>query len=147
MLSCSVVSDSSTPWTVNRQAPLSMGFSRQEYWNGLPFPSPGIFLNQGSNPGLLHCRWILYCLSHQGSPDVIISSVQLLSYVRLFATAWTVACQASLSITNSWSSLKLMSIESMMPSNHFILCHPLLLLPSIFPRIRVFSNESALHIR
>ena len=147
MLSCSVVSDSSTPWTVNRQAPLSMGFSRQEYWNGLPFPSPGIFLNQGSNPGLLHCRWILYCLSHQGSPDVIISSVQLLSYVRLFATAWTVACQAFLSITNSWSSLKLMSIESMMPSNHFILRHPLLLLPSIFPRIRVFSNESALHIR
>ena len=128
-------------WTVPCQA-MSMGFSRQEYWNGLPFPSPGIFLNQGSNPGLLHCRWILYCLSHQGSPDVIISSVQLLSYVRLFATAWTVACQASLSITNSWSSLKLMSIESMMPSNHFILCHPLLLLPSIFPSIRVFSNES-----
>ena len=133
MLSCSVVSDSSTPWTVNRQAPLSMGFSRQEYWNGLPFPSPGIFLNQGSNPGLLHCRWILYCLSHQGSPDVIISSVQLLSYVRLFATAWTVACQAFLSITNSWSSLKLMSIESMMPSNHFILCHSFFSCPQSFP--------------
>ena len=62
-------------------------------------------------------------------------------------TPWTVAGQASLSITNSWSSLKLMSIESVMPSNHLILCHPLLLLPSIFPSIRVFSNESILHIR
>ena len=60
---------------------------------------------------------------------------------------WTSAHQASLFITNSWSLLKLMSIESMMPSNHFILCHPLLLLPSIFPSIRVFSNESVLHIR
>ena len=64
-----------------------------------------------------------------------------------FATPWTAACQASLSITNSWSLPKLMSIESVMPSNHLILCHPLLLLPSIFPNIRVFSNESALHIR
>ena len=63
------------------------------------------------------------------------------------ATPWTAACQASLSITNSWSSPKLMSIESVMPSNHPILCHTLLLLPSIFPSIRVFSNESALHIR
>ena len=60
---------------------------------------------------------------------------------------WTAACQASLSITNSWSLLKLMSIESLMPSNHLILCHHLLLLPSIFPNIRVFSNELALHIR
>ena len=65
----------------------------------------------------------------------------------LFATPWTAACQGSLSITNSQSLLKLMSIESVMPSNHLILCHPLLLLPSIFPSIRVFSNESALHIR
>ena len=64
-----------------------------------------------------------------------------------FVTPWTAACQASLSITNSWSSLKLMSIESVMPSNHLILCHPLLLLPSIFPSIRVFSNESVLCIR
>ena len=75
------------------------------------------------------------------------SSVQLLSPVRLFATPWTAAHQASLSITNSRSSLKLMSIESVMPSNHLTLCHPLLLPPSIFPRIRVFSNESILHIR
>ena len=75
------------------------------------------------------------------------SSVQSLSHVQLFATPWSVARQASLSITNSRSSPKLMSIESMMPSNHLILCRPLLLLPSIFPSIRVFSNESALHIR
>ena len=75
------------------------------------------------------------------------SSVQLLSHVWLFATPWTTACQASLSITNSWSPPKHMSIESVMPSNHLIICHPLLILPSIFPSIRVFSNESALHIR
>ena len=77
----------------------------------------------------------------------LVSSVQLsLSYVRLFATPWTTASQASLSITNSQSFPKLMSIESVMPSNHLILCRPLLLLPSIFPSIRVFSNESPLHI-
>ena len=70
-----------------------------------------------------------------------------LSRVQLFLTPWTAACQASLSITNSWSLHKLMSIESVMPSNHLIFCRPLLLLPSIFPNIRVFSNESALHIR
>ena len=75
------------------------------------------------------------------------SSVQLLSHVQLFVTPWTAACQAFLFITNSQSLLKLMSIASAMPSNHLIFCHPLLLLPSIFPRIRVFSNESALHIR
>ena len=74
------------------------------------------------------------------------SSVQSLSRVQLFATPWTTARQAFLSITSSWSLLKLMSIESVMPSNLFIFCHPLLL-PSIFPSIRVFSNESALHIR
>ena len=75
------------------------------------------------------------------------SSVKSLSGVRLFVTPWTVACQASLSITDSQSLLKLMSIESVMPSNHLILCHPLLLLPSIFPNIRVFPHESALRIR
>ena len=74
-------------------------------------------------------------------------SVQLLSHVRHFETPWTAACQASLSITNSQSLPKLMSIESVMPSNHLILCRPLFLLPSIFPSIRVFSNELALHIR
>ena len=75
------------------------------------------------------------------------SSVQSLSHVRLFATPWTAACQASLSITNSLSSLKLMSIESVMPSSHLILCLPLLLLPLIFPSIRVFSNESTLRMK
>ena len=76
-----------------------------------------------------------------------ISSVQLLSHVLLFVTPWTAACQASLSITNSQSLLKLLSIESVIPSNHLILCCPLILLPSIFPSIRVFSNESVLCIR
>ena len=75
------------------------------------------------------------------------SSVQSLSCVRLFATPWIAACQASLSIINSQSLIKLMSIESVMPSNHLILCRPLLLLPSIFPSIKVFSNMSACHIR
>ena len=75
------------------------------------------------------------------------SSVQSLSCVWLFVTPWITAHKASLSITNSRSLLKLMSIELVMPSNHLILCCPLLLLPSIFPSIRVFSNESALHIR
>ena len=74
------------------------------------------------------------------------SSVQSLSSLQLFETPWTEARQASLSITNSWTLLKLMSIESVIPSNHLILCRPLLL-PSIFPSIRVFSNESVLHIR
>ena len=75
------------------------------------------------------------------------SSIQSLSRVQLFVTPWTAACQASLSITNSWRLFKLMSIALVMPSNHLILCHPLLLLPSIFPSIRVFSNKSVLHIR
>ena len=76
-----------------------------------------------------------------------IISVQSLSHVWLFVTAWTAARQASLSITNTQSLLKLMSIKSVMPSNYLILCHPLLLLPSTFPIIRVFSNESVLRIR
>ena len=73
--------------------------------------------------------------------------VQLLSCVQLFATPWTAANQASLSSTISQSLLKFMSIDSVMPYNHVILCHHLLLLPSIFPSIRIFSNESALHVR
>ena len=74
-------------------------------------------------------------------------SVQLLSHVQLFAIPWAAACQASLSITDSWSLLKLMSIESVMPSNHLILCCPLLLPSSVFPSIRAFSSESVLCIR
>ena len=75
------------------------------------------------------------------------SSVQSLSCVQLFVTPWTAVCQASLSITNSWSLPRLMSIELVMPSNHLILCHPLLLLPPIFPIIRAFSNKSVLCLR
>ena len=86
-------------------------------------------------------------LNCPSSHFMCISSVQLLSHVRLFVTPWTAALQASLSITNSQSPPKPMSIELVMPSNHLILCHPLLFLSSILPSIRVFSNESALHIR
>ena len=87
--------------------------------------------------------WLIFLIE---TPWNNLSSVQSLSHVWLFVTSWTAARQASLSITNSQGLLKLMSIESVMPSNHLILCHPLLL-PSIFPSIRVFSSESALHIR
>ena len=89
---------------------------------------------------LIHDTWISLCVLQ-------FSSVQSLSHVRLFATPWTAALQASLSITNSQSLPILLSIESVMPSNHLILFRPLLHLPSIFPSIRDFSNESALHIR
>ena len=85
-------------------------------------------------------------IKHLDSPNHL-NSVQSLSCVRLFVTPWTAARQASLSITNSWSLPELMSIELVMPSNHLILCRPLLLLPFIFPSIRVFANESALCIR
>ena len=77
----------------------------------------------------------------------VVAVVQLLSLVKVFETPWTAGWQASLSITNSWSLLKLTSIESMVPSNHLILCHPFLLLPSIFPRVRGFSSVLALCIR
>ena len=93
----------------------------------------------GKNSHVRRGEWILW--------DSQFSSVQLLSHIRLFATPWTTARQASLSISNSQSPPKPMSIESVMPSSHLILCRPLLLLPSIFPRIRFFSNESALRIR
>ena len=137
------MSDSVTPWTVAHQVPLSIGLTRQEYWSRLPFAPPWDLLDSG-----------IFCIgedylpqSHMGSwwlPNLF-SSVQSLSRVWLF-TPWTVALQASLSITNSWSLSKLMSIESVMPSNHLILCRPLLFPPSIFPSIRICSNESALHI-
>ena len=84
---------------------------------------------------------------HLSILSVQFSSVQSLSHVQLFAMPWIAACQASLSITNSWSSLRLMSIESVMPSSHLIFCHPLLLLPPIPPSITVFSNESTLCMR
>ena len=89
-----------------------------------------------------HCVWIVYI-----SYTSVNQSVQSLSRVQLFATPWIAACQASLSITNSWSLLKLMSIELVMPSSHLILCRPLFLLPPIPPSIMVFSNESILLMR
>ena len=92
-------------------------------------------------------RQILYHWATWEAQRKALSSVQSLSRVWLFATPWITARQASLSITNSWSLPKLMSIESVMPSKHLILCRRLLLLPSIFPSLRVFSNESALRIR
>ena len=111
----------------------------------------GILPTQGSKPGLPHWGQMLHPLSHQGSPllrwiTVQFSWVQSLSRVQLFATPWTTVCQAFLFITNSQSLLKLMSIESVMPSSH-LLCRPLLLLPPTPPSIRVFSNESALCTR
>ena len=90
---------------------------------------------------------VLICKILKRASSVQFSSVQSFSHVQLFATPWIAACQASLSITNSQSPPKLMCIEAVMPSNHVILCRPLLLLPSIFPSIRVFSNESAFAIR
>ena len=89
----------------------------------------------------------MYLIILVSNSDLGLGSVQSLSRVQLFVTPWTAARQASLSITNFWSLLKLMSIKSVMPSNQLILCHPLLLLPSVFPSIRVFSNESVLQIR
>ena len=122
-----------TLWTVACQAPVSMGFFRQEYSIGLPCPPSGDLSDQGSNLCLL--QFLQF------------SSVQSLSHAWLFATPWIAAHQASLSITISQSSLRLTSIESVMPSSHLILCHPLLLLPPIPPSIRLFSNESALCMR
>ena len=130
----------STPWTVAYQALPSMGFSRQECWSGLPFPSPGDLPNPGVEPR----SPALQADALPSEPPDQIRSDQLLSRVWLFATPWIAARQASLSITNSRSSLRLTSIESVMPS---ILCHPLLLLPPITPSIRVFSNKSTLHMR
>ena len=97
---------------------------------------------------------VMYAVSLISTTEVLsfqninsIQSVQLLSRVRLFATPWIAACQASLSITNSWSSLRIASIESVMPSSHLILGRPLLLLAPIPPSIKIFSNESTLHMR
>ena len=182
--------------TIAQLAPLSMRFSRQEYWSGLPCPLPRIFLIQELNLSLLcllHWQagsltlvppgkplppvtppflgeyitvilslWITVYVECMGQITFLLSSqvsgsrgtagkypqfssVQLLSWVWLFGTSWTAACQASLTITNSWSLLKLTSMESVMSSNHLILCHPLLP-PSIFPSLRVFSKESVLRI-
>ena len=111
----------------------------------MPCPPPGDLPDLGIKPRSLALQVDSSLSEPPGKP--IFSSVQLLNHVRLFVTPWTAACQASLSITNSQSLPNLMSIESVMPSNHLILCHSLLLLPSIFPSIRVLSNELALCLR
>ena len=133
--------------TEAHEAPLSMGFSRQEYWSewvAISSSRGSSWLRDWtrvSRVSRIGRRVLSYWATWEAR------TVQSLSRVWLFATPWTAAHQASLSITNSRSSPKLMSIESVMPSSHLILCCPLFLLPSIFPSIRVFSNESALRIR
>ena len=134
------------PWTVAHQVPLSMGFPRQEYWSRLPFPPPGNPPNPGIEPVSPALAGRFFTDELLGKSFHSFSSVQSLSRVRLFATPWTAARQTSLSIANSWSLLRLMSVESVMPSSHLILCRALLL-PSIFPSIRVFSTESVLCMR
>ena len=141
------------------QAPLSKGFSRQEYWQilyCLSYRDVSLkdYCHNNSEFKKKHVTKTKQCrkkkivpFSSLRAPDSSISSVQSLGHVQLIATSWTAACQASLSITNSRNLLKFRSIESVMPSNHLIFCHPLLLLTSIFPSIRVFSNESVLRIR
>ena len=139
------------------QAPLSMGFSRQVYWSGLPYSPPGDISDPRIKPMSLRSPTLAGRFFTTAPPrktgEYDISSVQSLSPVYLFVTPWAGAHKASLSIsnslsvTNSKSLLKLMSIKSVTPSNHLILCHPFLLPPSIIPSIRVFSNESALCIR
>ena len=143
-----VVSNSATLWTVANQAPLSMEFPKQEYCDELPFLSPGDLLTQGSISHLYVSCTEASSLEAEPSEKRIlyISSVQSVC-VWLLETPLTAACQASLSITNSQSLFKLSSIESVMPSNHLIFCHPLLLLPFIFLSTRVFSNESVLPVR
>ena len=125
------------PWTEECDGLQSMGLQRVRHnWSNLACTQ-----NVKQNERKRIQTWLPVLHTFQ------FSLIQLLSHVWLFLTPWTAARQASLSITNFWSLLKLMPIESVMPSNHLILCHPLLLLPSIFPSIRVFSNESALRIR
>ena len=114
-------------------------------WQPTPVFFPGEVYGQRSLPG--YSPWNGKKSNMTEQLGLQFSSVQLFSHLWLFATPWITSHQASLSITSSQSLPKLMSIESVMPSNHLILCRPLLLLPSIVPSIRVFSNESALHIR
>ena len=125
---------SNSLWPCGPQASLCMGFSRKECWSGWPCLSSGVFPGPGIEPASLMS---VSCIGRQ----VLKHSVQFSHSVWLFATPWTAAHQASLLITNSWSLPKLMSIESVIPSSHLIVCHTLLLLPSIFPSIRVFSNS------
>ena len=148
-------------WIIAHQAPLSMGFPRREYWSGCRLLLWGTFLAQGWSLHLPHCRRTLCWPSHTGSPHFRRTTYN--SCLQRLCSVYSVQCSRSVvstvcdpvdrstpgfpSITSSRSSLRLMSVESVMPSNHLILCRPRLLLPSIFPSIWVFSNQSALHIR
>ena len=131
-----------------------MGFPRQKHWSGLPFFSPRHLPDPGIVPVSPAFAGRFFTTEPPGKPSIIqtlqlrltAKSVQSLSHVQLFATPWTAACQAFLSVTHSWSLLKLMSIESVMPSNHVILCHPLLLLQSFptsgsSPMSQFFSSD------
>ena len=141
----------STPWTIAHQAPLFMGIFQARVIGRWRSHRTRLWGNYSLGSSSRPVSQLNFFLCQTLFPDSFhryqFSSVQSLSHVWLFATPWTAAHQASLSITNSWSLPKPMSIESVMPSNHLILCHPLLLLPSNFPSIRVFSNESSLCIR
>ena len=132
-VSCSVVQLFATPWTVAYKAPVSMGLSRQEYCSGLPFRSLQDLPDPGNEPGHTALQADSLPSELQGSGNMLFSSVQSLSRVQHFATQWTAAHQVSLSIFNSWSLLKLMSITLVMTSNHLILCYPLLLRLKYFP--------------
>ena len=131
---------------------MSMGFSWEEYWSGLPWPSPGDLSKPGIEPMSLMSPalaggFFTTSTIWEAPFTIQFSSVQSLSRVRLFATPWITAHQASLSNTNVRSSLRFTSIESVMPSSHLILHHPLLLLPPGPPSIKVFSNETTLSAR
>ena len=143
---CGLVTNScltpETSWTVACQAPLSMGFPRQEHWSGLIFPSPG----DPTDPASAALQVDPLVPEPSGEPLSWNQFIPLVQRVWLLATPCTASLQASLSITNSWCVLKFMAIELVMSFNRLILCCPLLLLPSIFPSIRVLSNESVLHI-
>ena len=130
------------PWTTNSYYSLSLDSYSSYSWLLVIFCHNFLFLQFISK-----VYFINKLLIQSVACFISISSVQSLSHVQLFVTPWTAACQASLSITNSWSLFKLMSIRLVMLANHLILCCPLLFLPSIIPSIRVFSNESALRIR
>ena len=123
-----------TPWSIASQVPLSLGFSQQGYWSGLPFPPPGELPWSRHQTHVSCIGRQIFTTEPSGNPttdcSVQFSSVQSLSRVQLFVTPWITARQASLSITNSQSLLKLMSIELVVPSNHLILCRPFLLPPT-----------------
>ena len=135
------------PWTVARQASLSMGFYRQEYWSGFSCLSSQYIPKLGIEPASPALgRWVLYCWATREAPRLVQFSSVTWSCPTLCGPM-DCSMPDFPSITNSQSLLKHMSIESVMPANHLILCHPLLLLPSIFRSIRVFSNKSVLCIR